>query len=69
MGTAHNSGTDGAGRRGSRAPKCPIRYGFPCTACQPGASGPQDCQLVMLVREDPELKELMKEMIAKHRQN
>ncbi|PRQ12457.1 hypothetical protein C1Y63_01305 [Corynebacterium sp. 13CS0277] len=50
-----------------RSPKCPIRYGEPCTACQPGTSGPNDCQLVVLVREDPELKAMMREMIARHR--
>ncbi|WP_445227785.1 DUF6767 domain-containing protein [Corynebacterium sp. H128] len=49
-------------------PKCPIRYGEPCTACQPGTNGPNDCQLVQLVREDPDLKELMVEMIKKGRQ-
>ncbi|MGZ7495728.1 DUF6767 domain-containing protein [Corynebacterium sp. ZY180755] len=45
-------------------PKCPIRYGEPCSLCVPGASGPHDCQLVALVREDPELMELKSEMIT-----
>ncbi|EEI28191.1 hypothetical protein HMPREF0294_0371 [Corynebacterium glucuronolyticum ATCC 51867] len=31
----------------------------------PGATGPQDCQLVALVRDDPELMELRREMIAR----
>ena len=44
--------------------KCPIRFGEPCTLCVPGAHGPQDCQLVALVREDPDLAELRAEMIA-----
>ncbi|WP_368410419.1 DUF6767 domain-containing protein [Corynebacterium sp.] len=43
-------------------PKCPIRYGEPCTACQPGTSGPDDCQLVDLVMGDPELHERMLDM-------
>ncbi|MHD0219788.1 DUF6767 domain-containing protein [Corynebacterium diphtheriae] len=61
----------------AHTPKCPVRYGEPCTACQPGTSGPNDCQpgtsgpndcqLVQLVREDPELKQLMVEMINKAR--
>ncbi len=37
--------------------KCPIRPGDPCTLCHIGASGPQDCPLVYLVMDDPELKE------------
>ena len=52
-------------RRKSRRvpqPKCPIRYGEPCTACQPGTSGPDDCQLVDLVMGDPELHERMLDM-------
>lgn len=47
--------------------KCPIRAGEYCTACQPGTSGPEDCQLVLLVREDPELSEMVREMNAAHR--
>lgn len=42
--------------------KCPIRYGEPCTACQPGTNGPEDCQLVQLVMDDEELRERMHEM-------
>ena len=36
-------------------PKCPVRPGDRCSLCYPGATGPQDCGLVWLVREDPEL--------------
>lgn len=39
-------------------PKCPIRAGEPCTLCHMGVSGPQDCGLVYLVMDDPELREL-----------
>lgn len=38
-------------------PKCPIRTGDPRNLCVPGASGPQDCGLVCLVKSDPELAE------------
>ncbi|TWT25640.1 hypothetical protein FRX94_05800 [Corynebacterium canis] len=54
-------------RRRAPAPRCPIRAGEPCSLCVPGATGPQDCQLVALVREDPELLELQQEMMRKHR--
>lgn len=36
-------------------PQCPVRAGDACSLCYPGATGPQDCGLVWLVREDPEL--------------
>ncbi len=36
-------------------PQCPIRVGEPCTLCVPGATGPQDCGLVWLVQDDPEM--------------
>jgi hypothetical protein len=44
--------------RGFRAavPMCPIRPGDPCSLCEPGVSGPQDCGLVYLVMSDPELR-------------
>ncbi|CAN7549360.1 hypothetical protein LJR027_003747 [Terrabacter sp. LjRoot27] len=42
-------------------PRCPVRLGEPCTLCFPGASGPQDCGLVYLVRTDPELREELAE--------
>jgi hypothetical protein len=37
-------------------PKCPLRPGEPCTLCQMGATGPQDCPLVYLVMTDDELR-------------
>ncbi|WP_081684077.1 DUF6767 domain-containing protein [Granulicoccus phenolivorans] len=43
-------------------PKCPIRLGESCSLCYPGASGPEDCGLVWLVREDPELMEQLNEL-------
>ena len=46
-------------------PRCPIRLGEPCTLCVPGATGPQDCGLVYLVRSDPELRE---ELAARRRE-
>ena len=39
-------------------PRCPLRPGDPCSLCWPGASGPQDCGLVYLVMDDPELRDL-----------
>jgi len=39
-------------------PRCPVRPGDPCSLCWPGASGPQDCGLVYLVMDDPELRDL-----------
>ena len=38
-------------------PKCAVRVGEPCTLCQPGSHGPEDCGLVYLVMNDPELRE------------
>lgn len=39
-------------------PRCPLRPEDPCSLCQPGANGPQDCGLVYLVMDDPELRQL-----------
>ena len=39
-------------------PGCPLRPDDPCSLCQPGATGPQDCGLVYLVMDDEELREL-----------
>lgn len=39
-------------------PRCPLRPEDPCTLCQMGVTGPQDCGLVYLVRDDPELLEI-----------
>lgn len=43
----------------SRAPvpMCPVRLGEPCTLCEPGVTGPQDCGLVYLVMSDPDLRD------------
>ncbi|MFE6734625.1 DUF6767 domain-containing protein [Microbacterium sp. NPDC057650] len=43
-------------------PMCPVRAGDPCTLCVPGANGPQDCSLVQLVMDDPELRERANEL-------
>lgn len=45
--------------RRSVEPKCPIRVGEPCSLCVPGATGPQDCGLVYLVMDDPEMREAL----------
>ncbi len=37
-------------------PRCPIRTGEPCTLCQINVTGPQDCGLVYLVMNDPDLR-------------
>ena len=35
-------------------PRCPVRRGDYCSLCMPGASGPADCGLVWLLRDDDE---------------
>lgn len=47
-----------AAPRASRKPqpKCPLRPGEPCTLCQLDVTGPQDCPVVFLVRDDEELQ-------------
>ncbi|WP_121254698.1 DUF6767 domain-containing protein [Nocardioides ferulae] len=45
-------------------PKCAVRIGEPCTLCQPGSHGPEDCGLVYLVMNDPELRERLGEIRA-----
>ncbi|TIC88446.1 hypothetical protein E8D34_05880 [Nocardioides sp. GY 10113] len=47
---------------GKPVPQCPIRLGEPCTLCSPGATGPQDCGLVWLVMDDPDLRERLAEL-------
>ncbi|MGH3507069.1 MAG: DUF6767 domain-containing protein [Nocardioidaceae bacterium] len=42
--------------------RCPVRPGEPCTLCQPGVSGPQDCLLVQLVMSDPDLRARLRGM-------
>ena len=44
--------------------KCPLRPGDRCSLCVPGATGPQDCGLVWLVMDDPELREELAEKRA-----
>lgn len=46
------------GARPRRHPdaQCPLRYGEPCTLCQPGATGPQDCGLVYLIMDDEDAR-------------
>ena len=34
-----------------------MRPGDACSLCQPGVSGPEDCGLVWLVMQDPDLRE------------
>lgn len=41
---------------------CPVRPGEPCTLCQPGVSGPQDCLLVQLVMSDPDLRARLRDL-------
>lgn len=48
--------------------KCPLRPGDPCSLCWVGATGPADCGLVYLARNDPELWEQRNELLNKQRQ-
>lgn len=43
-------------RRSQPDAQCPLRPGEPCTLCETGAGGPQDCPLVYLVMTDDELR-------------
>lgn len=47
---------------GRPTPKCPIRPGDACSLCQPGVQGPEDCGLVWLVMNDPELRSRLVEL-------
>jgi hypothetical protein len=49
-------------RTGRPAARCPVRPGEPCSLCVPGVSGPQDCGLVYLVMQDPELREELRRL-------
>ena len=42
--------------------RCPVRPGDPCSLCVPGASGPQDCELVYLVMSDPDLRDRLRQI-------
>ena len=44
-----------------------MRVGESCTLCFPGATGPQDCGLVYLVMDDPELREALAANRRAHR--
>jgi hypothetical protein len=57
----------GAGRRTEPVPQCPVRPGEPCTLCQPGVTGPEDCGLVYLVMSDPELREELRRVRLEQR--
>ncbi len=46
---------------------CPVRPGEPCQLCHPGAHGPEDCGLVYLVRNDPDLCAELQELWRQHR--
>jgi hypothetical protein len=48
-------------------PECVVRPGDPCSLCMSGATGPQDCGLVYLVRSDPELREQLVELRRRQR--
>ena len=45
-------------RRTRPEAQCPLRPGDLCNLCQLDVTGPQDCGLVYLVMDDPELREL-----------
>ena len=56
MHPSRTTGSRSAAVRRANVPQCPLRYGEPCTLCQAFVTGPEDCQTVALVMEDPELK-------------
>ena len=45
-------------------PLCPLRTGDSCRLCHPGAHGPEDCALVGLVMNDPDLRARLAEIEA-----
>ncbi|SNU01990.1 hypothetical protein SAMN06298212_1226 [Ruaniaceae bacterium KH17] len=45
--------------------ECPIRPGDPCSLCFPGADGPENCGLVYLVQDDPEMAATLNQERAK----
>jgi len=47
--------------------KCPVRPGDPCSLCWPGATGPADCGLVYLARNDPELWDQRSELLRRQK--
>jgi len=60
------SGSPGqAYRRRMAQAQCPIQPGQPCNLCHPEAhEGPQDCPLIWLVMDDPDLRALWQEKRA-----
>ena len=44
-----------------------MRPGDACSLCQPGVSGPEDCGLVWLVMQDPDLRERLAELQREER--
>ena len=48
-------------------PMCPIRPGDPCTLCEPGVKGPEDCGLVYLVMNDPDLRAELNRLCRENR--
>ncbi len=48
-------------------PRCPIRNDQPCGLCLDGVTGPDDCGLVWLVMQDPELREGLAQHTAERR--
>jgi hypothetical protein len=49
-------------------PQCPVRPGDACSLCVPGATGPQDCPLVAMVMDDPDLRARLAELRAEARE-
>ena len=43
-------------------PQCPVRLGEACSLCVPGAHGPEDCGVVWLVMNDPDLREQLADL-------
>ena len=44
-----------------------MRPGDACSLCQPGVSGPEDCGLVWLVMQDPDLRARLAELQREER--
>jgi len=63
----HESEDAMTSRRTLPEARCPIRPGDACSLCQQGATGPQDCGLVYLVMNDPDLREEL-DRVRRHQQ-
>jgi hypothetical protein len=50
-------------------PQCPVRPGDACSLCVQGATGPQDCPLVAMVMDDPDLRERPAELRREARES